>query len=215
MANNSGKISLPVIKRLPRYYRYVRDLQKAGVTTVSSSELARLLGTTASQVRQDFNCFGGFGQQGVGYNVQLLASELTNLLYQGETLNTVLLGTGRLGRTISGFIARELPGFKLVAAFDNAPAQVGQSLGELTVLDVATLEDFCKQHHPQIVVLCVPEDAAAELAPRLAGLDFKGLWNFSHYDVGNLSPGIAVENVHLGDSLSSLGFRVRNPAGEN
>lgn len=214
MANNSNKISLPVIKRLPRYLRYVKNLEKGGVTTVSSSELAALLGTTASQVRQDFNCFGGFGQQGVGYNVQLLAGELENLLMGTGRLTAVLIGTGRLGRTISGFLASEATGVELEAAFDNAPAQVGQPLGGLTVQNVAELPAYCKAHQPQIAVLCVPSEAAAELAPTLLGLGFSGFWNFSHYDLAIMDPGVAVENVHLGDSLQSLGYRVRNPEAE-
>lgn len=209
--NNSGKISLPVIKRLPRYYRYVQNLLSAGVTTVSSSELAAILGTTASQVRQDFNCFGGFGQQGVGYNVQALNNELENLLFCGNNLPTILIGTGRLGRTISGFIASEARGFNLVAAFDSSDKQIDTKLGELTVRDVETLPAYCQEFHPQVAVLCVPEESAGVVAPTLLSLGIKGFWNFSHYDLAASAPGVAVENVHLGDSLSSLGYRVRNP----
>ncbi|MDL2219370.1 redox-sensing transcriptional repressor Rex [Ruminococcaceae bacterium OttesenSCG-928-O06] len=207
---NQNKISLPVIKRLPRYFRLVHELKDRGINTVSSSELAALLGTTASQVRQDFNCFGGFGQQGVGYNVDLLFRELEKLLYSGRELDTILVGTGRLGRTISGFLASEATGFRLVAAFDNAPGEIGRALGQLTVLDVATLQDFCKKHKPQVAVLCIPEQSAAELAPTLLQLGIKGFWNFSNYDLAADSPGVTVENVHLGDSISSLGFQVRN-----
>ncbi len=210
-ANNTNRISLPVIKRLPRYHRYVQSLQSAGVTTISSSELAAILGTTASQVRQDFNCFGGFGQQGVGYNVQALNRELENLLFSGDSLPTILIGAGRLGRTISGFIAGEARGFTLLAAFDSADKQIGTPLGNLTVLDVATLPDFCAQYHPQVAVLCIPAESASGLAPSLPGLGIKGFWNFSHYDLASTAPGVTVENVHLGDSLASLGYRVRQP----
>lgn len=209
--NNSGKISLPVIKRLPRYYRYVQNLMSAGVTTVSSSELAAILGTTASQVRQDFNCFGGFGQQGVGYNVQALNTELENLLFSGNNLPTILIGAGRLGRTISGFIASEARGFKLVAAFDASEKEIGSRLGDIRVSDVSTLVDYCKENNPQVAVLCIPEESAGVVAPTLLSLGIKGFWNFSHYDLAASAPGVAVENVHLGDSLSSLGYRVRNP----
>lgn len=211
MNGNFGKIPLPVIKRLPRYYRYVQGLLFAGVVTVSSSELAAILGTTASQVRQDFNCFGGFGQQGVGYNVQALHSELEKLLYQGNNLSTILIGTGRLGRTISGFIASEARGFNLVAAFDESEKHIGNNLGELSVQHIDSLPSFCRKFLPQVAVLCVPAQSAEVLAPTLLGLGIKGFWNFSHYDLAPSAPDIAVENVHLGDSLSSLGYRVRNP----
>ena len=211
MANpGSNKISLPVIKRLPRYYRYVLGLQRGGLKTVSSSELASILGTTASQVRQDFNCFGGFGQQGVGYNVAALAAALEQLLFQGSQLDTILIGTGRLGRTISGFLAREAEGFSLVAAFDNSPVEIGSQLGELTVRDVATLPAYCEAHSPQVAVLCIPEESAHALAPTLLRQGIKGFWNFSHYDFSAGGPGVTVENVHLGDSLASLGYQVRH-----
>ena len=205
-----NKISLPVIKRLPRYYRYVSRLKSDGVTTVSSSELAAMLGTTASQVRQDFNCFGGFGQQGVGYNVELLNSELEKLLFSGPKLDTVIIGAGRLGRTVSRFLTREAPGFSLVAAFDNDPIQIGTALGDVQVRDMATLPAFCAERHPQICVLCVPEESAAGLMPSLIDYGLKGFWNFSHFDLAYSYPGITVENVHLGDSLASLGYRVRH-----
>ena len=183
----------------------------SATASVSSSELAAILGTTASQVRQDFNCFGGFGQQGVGYNVQALNNELENLLFCGNNLATILIGAGRLGRTVSGFIASEARGFNLVAAFDSDKDQIGTKLGDLTVLDVETLPEFCKECHPQVAVLCIPEESAGVMAPTLLGLGIKGFWNFSHYDLAASAPGVAVENVHLGDSLSSLGYRVRTP----
>ncbi len=204
------RISLPVIKRLPRYYRYVQSLADDGVTTVSSSELAAALGTTASQVRQDFSCLGAFGQQGVGYSVALLCAKLNTLLFSGPKLNTVVIGAGRLGRTISQFLSREAPGFALIAAFDNDPAQIGTTLGGVQVRDMATLPAFCAEAKPQICVLCVPEESTAGLVPALIEYGFKGFWNFSHYDLTANHPGITVENVHLGDSLSSLGYRVRN-----
>ncbi|MGD9560389.1 MAG: redox-sensing transcriptional repressor Rex, partial [Oscillospiraceae bacterium] len=139
MSQNS-KISLPVINRLPRYYRTVQRLQRRGITTVSSSELAALLGTTASQVRQDFNCFGGFGQQGVGYNVDSLARELFALLQGEHPLDTIVIGTGRLGRAISHFLAFDACCVRLIAAFDQAPTEIGSSFGALTMRDIATIK---------------------------------------------------------------------------
>ena len=119
-AQNQNKVSLPVIKRLPKYYRYISDMHNNGIVKVSSSELARMMGTTASQVRQDFNCFGGFGQQGIGYHVDVLLSEISKLLFSEKNLNAVLIGTGRLGRAISGYLSAEARGYHLMAAFDKS-----------------------------------------------------------------------------------------------
>lgn len=211
----TNKVSLPVIRRLPKYYRYVHDMQRAGISTVSSSELAAAMGTTASQVRQDFNCFGGFGQQGIGYSVDVLAAELEKLLFSGEPLNTILIGTGRLGRAIGHYLAYEAKGHKMAAVFDKNPAEIGRDFLGLTVQDINSLKDFCSRFHPQIAVLCIPEDSARQLAPTLLELGITGFWNFSHYDLSSNSPEVVVQNVHLGDSLMSLGYRVRNPQNES
>ncbi|BFJ84002.1 redox-sensing transcriptional repressor Rex [Ruthenibacterium sp. CLA-JM-H11] len=205
-----NKVSLPVIKRLPKYYRYLSDMHKNGVVKVSSSELAKIMGTTASQVRQDFNCFGGFGQQGIGYHVDVLLREITNLLFSEKKLDTILIGTGRLGRAISGYLTAEAKGYQLIAAFDKNPEEIGRQLSGVDILDIADLESFCKEHHPEVAVLCIPRQSAQELAPSLVALGIKGYWNFSHYDLSVVYDGITVENVHLGDSLISLGYRVRN-----
>ncbi len=206
---SANKISLPVIKRLPRYYRYVADLKDEGIKTISSSELAAMLGTTASQVRQDFNCFGGFGQQGIGYTVEVLHAELEKLLLGGQALDIILIGAGRLGRTMSYFISQGSLGYRLVAAFDADPAKIGQKLGPVEVQDVSALAAFCKANNPKVAAICVPDEAAAELSPVLAESKVEGVWNFSHFDFGLANPAFTVENVHLGDSLMSLGFRVR------
>lgn len=206
-----GKVSLPVIKRLPKYYRYLSSMQEKGVSKVSSSELARLMGTTASQVRQDFNCFGGFGQQGIGYNVDVLLGEVSRLLFgDGEKLPTILIGAGRLGRAVSSFLTREANGYKLLAAFDADEKLVGQQVGGVPVRHVRDLEEFCKQNSPEVAVLCVPRESAKEVGATLVGLGLRGFWNFSHYDLSVPYPDVTVENVHLGDSLMSLGYRLRN-----
>ncbi|MFV0414248.1 MAG: redox-sensing transcriptional repressor Rex [Oscillospiraceae bacterium] len=208
MMNN--KISLPVIKRLPKYYRYVSNMKRNNIVTVSSSELASMMGTTASQVRQDFNCFGGFGQQGIGYNVESLCHELESLLFSGKELTTILIGTGKLGRAISHFLAADAQGYRLMAAFDASPAEIGSDLGGLTVQDVSTLAEYCQKNRPQVAVLCIPTEGARQLAPTLLNLGVKGFWNFSHYDLSTSQQNVVVENVHLGDSLTSLGFQIRN-----
>lgn len=161
-------------------------------------------------MRQDFNCFGGFGQQGIGYHVDVLLREITNLLFSEKKLDTILIGTGRLGRAISGYLTAEAKGYQLIAAFDKNPEEIGRQLSGVDILDIADLESFCKEHHPEVAVLCIPRQSAQELAPSLVALGIKGYWNFSHYDLSVVYDGITVENVHLGDSLMSLGYRVRN-----
>lgn len=205
-----SKVSLPVIKRLPKYYRYIAEMKQNGAVKVSSSELARVMGTTASQVRQDFNCFGGFGQQGIGYHVDVLLAEISALLFSDKKLDTILIGTGRLGRAISGYLTAEARGYQLLAAFDKKPEEIGEELCGKPVLDIEELTEFCQKYKPQVAVLCIPKTSARMLAPTLVSLGIKGFWNFSHYDLSVNFEGITVENVHLGDSLMSLGYRVRN-----
>ena len=207
-----NKASLPVIKRLPKYYRYLTTMQRNGVEKVSSSELARIMGTTASQVRQDFNCFGGFGQQGIGYKVDTLQSELSKLLFgdNGEKLSTILLGVGRLGNAVSSFLTRDVNGYRLLAAFDVREDVVGTEMNGVPVRHIRDLAEFCNANHPQVAVLCIPRESAAELSSTLVSLGIKGFWNFSHYDLSVDYSDIIVENVHLGDSLMSLGYRMRN-----
>ena len=195
--NTPGKASLPVIKRLPKYYRYLRTLKNDGITSISSRELAAQMGTTASQVRQDFNCIGDVnGRQGIGYS--------------GEILPTILIGCGRLGKAVSRFITTDTNGYKLIAAFDNAPDEVGKEINGIQILHIDELEAFCAEHHPEVAVLCLPRSGAEEISGRLVALGIQGFWNFSHYDLSVSYPDVVVENVHLGDSLMSLGYRLRN-----
>ena len=206
-----NKVSLPVIKRLPKYYRYLTNLSADGKDKISSSELAHMMGTTASQVRQDFNCFGGFGQQGIGYKVDVLRAEIGNLLFgDGEKLPTILVGAGRLGSAVSSFISRDANGYKLIAAFDVAENEVGKEISGIQIRHIDELESFCAEHHPKVAVLCVPRDGAEQVSGRLVDLGIEGFWNFSHYDLSVSYPDVVVENVHLGDSLMSLGYRLRN-----
>ena len=206
---SNAKVALPVVKRLPKYYRYLKELKLAGTQKVSSSELARLMGTTASQVRQDFNCFGGYGQQGIGYDVETLLHELEQLLFQEEKLDAVLIGVGSLGRAIAKWIASEVQGYHLVAAFDADPALVGQTVCGTPILPVEQLTAFCAKHNPRVAVLCLPREPARRLAPVLIESGIRGFLNFSHFDLSVGHPEIIVENVHLGDSMMSLGYRVR------
>lgn len=206
-----NKVSLPVIKRLPKYYRYLTNLSADGKDKISSSELAHMMGTTASQVRQDFNCFGGFGQQGIGYRVDVLRAEIGNLLFgDGEKLPTILVGAGRLGSAVSSFISRDANGYKLLGVFDVNPDLIGKKMCGVPILPLSDLDKFCAEHHPEVAVLCVPRQSAMDLAGELVNQGIKGFWNFSHYDLSVEYPDVTVENVHLGDSLMSLGYRLRN-----
>ena len=210
-----NKVSLPVIKRLPKYYRYLTNLAADGRDKISSSELAHMMGTTASQVRQDFNCFGGFGQQGIGYKVDVLLAEISKLLFGGgELLPTILIGAGRLGTAVSSFISRDTNGYRLLAVFDINPALIGKEMAGVPIHSLDDLEPFCAEHKPVVAVLCVPRQSAIEVSDELVRLGIRGVWNFSHYDLSVKYPSLTVENVHLGDSLMSLGYRLRGQAAE-
>ena len=213
MVSNT-KVSLPVIKRLPKYYRYLKMMRANGITSVSSRELASKMGTTASQVRQDFNCFGDVnGRQGIGYSVDVLLQMLEELLLGGgQKLPAILLGCGRLGNAVSRFIMSEANGFELIGAFDADEKAVERGLNCccIPVMHIDQLEQFCKEHQPQVAVLCLPRDPATQISGKLVDLGIHGFWNFSHYDLSVDHPDVVCENVHLGDSLMSLGYRLRN-----
>ena len=208
----SAKASVPVIRRLPKYYRYLRSLKEAGVTSISSRELAAQMGTTASQVRQDFNCIGDVnGRQGIGYSVENLLAILEGLLFgNGEMLPAILIGCGRLGTAVSSFISSNTNGYTLIAAFDVKPELIGRDISGIPIRHLDDLEAFCTERKPQVAVLCVPRSGAEQIAGRLVALGLRGFWNFSHYDLSVPYPDAVVENVHLGDSLMSLGYQLRN-----
>ncbi len=203
-------ISLSVIRRLPRYYRFLGELKKSNTLRISSAELSRIMGLTASQIRQDLNCFGGFGQQGYGYNVNDLHKEIGKILGIEENIKTILIGAGNLGKTISTQMDFSTFGFELVGIFDIDSNLIGSSLASIDVMDVKNLEDFCEKEQPKVACLCIPKEAAEEIAERLVKIGIKGFWNFSHYDMSLEYKGIAVENVHLGDSLMTLSYRVHD-----
>ncbi len=214
MAKNEH-VSLSVIRRLPRYYRFLADLLRAGTTRISSRELSNRMGLTASQIRQDLNCFGGFGQQGYGYNVEQLHREIGNILGVNTGLGAILIGAGNLGRAIATHMSFETRGFNLIGVFDNSPSVIGQVIQGVQVKDVASLDEFCRMHEPTVAILCIPKNAAQELADHLIELGIKGFWNFSHYDISINSPDVVVENVHLGDSLMTLCYRVNDILSEH
>ena len=202
------KASLPVIRRLPRYYRYITELKNNGTVRISSSQLAHIMGSTPSQVRQDFNCFGGFGQQGVGYSVELLHEEIEKLLFPEGKQRAILLGAGTMGITVADFVIKENTGVELVAVFDNDKALIGNKLFGLEILSMDNFVEFCQQEHVDIIIACTTKDVAEQLAPKIIETGVKGIWNYSHFDFTVYDETMIVENVHLRDSLMALSYRV-------
>ena len=207
---SSNIISDSVIKRLPRYYRFLGELKAAGMTRISSRELSERMGFTASQIRQDLNCFGGFGQQGYGYYIELLQSEIGRILGLDNPKTAILIGIGNLGRAVTMHINFESKGFKLIGLFDSKESLVGQVIKNLPIRSTDTIDEFCKENLPDAAILCIPKNAAMVMADQLVGLGIKGFWNFSHYDLALKYPGVKVENVHFGDSLMTLSYRLHN-----
>lgn len=206
--SHKSAVSISVIRRLPRYYRFLSELLNEGKTRISSRELSDLMQLTASQIRQDLNCFGGFGQQGYGYNVKDLHEEIANILGLNKIHNCILIGVGNLGEAIADHIDFEKRGFNLIGAFDVKPELIGTKIGSVTIMHSDEIEDFCKENQPKIAVLCIPKEAAKVIAEKLVKLGIKGFWNFSHFDLTLSYEDIVVENVHLSDSLMTLCYRV-------
>lgn len=209
MAKNVS-VSNSVIKRLPRYYRFLGELLKEGVERISSRELSLRMKLTASQIRQDLNCFGGFGQQGYGYNVEELHKEIGKILGVDKNFKTILIGAGNLGRAIATHINFETRGCKLIGIFDQNPDLTGVEVSGIKIKHTDDLEDFCKENEPMVAVLCIPKANTQSIADSLIKLGVKAFWNFSHYDLGLDYEGIAVENVHLGDSLLTLSYNANH-----
>lgn len=203
-------ISNSVINRLPRYYRFLGELKKEGLTRISSRELSERMHLTASQIRQDLNCFGEFGQQGYGYNIELLQGEIARILGLDKPQNAILLGVGNLGRAIAHYINFESKGFHLIGMFDVKESLVGQMVRNVPIRHISTLDEFCRENMPQAAILCLPKDAAEEICAQLIKLNVKGFLNFSHYDISLEYPDVQVENIHFGDSLMTLSFKLSN-----
>lgn len=203
-------VSNSVIKRLPRYYRFLGELKENGVVRISSKDLSQKMGFTASQIRQDLNCFGGFGQQGYGYNIESLYNEIGTILGVNKNRKAILIGAGNLGKAVALHMSFEERGFNLIGVFDRNKALSGQLLRGLPIRHTDGIYNFCKDNSPTVAVLCIPSAAAKDLAPQLVESGIKGFWNFSHYDIAADFPNVAVENVHLSDSLMTLSYRVSN-----
>ena len=204
---DNKEISQAVIGRLPRYFRDLGELKDDGIERISSQELSAIMKVTASQIRQDFNNFGGFGQQGYGYKVEYLYEEIGKILGLHKTHNLIIIGAGNLGQALANYMNFERRGFLFRGIFDNNPALFGKKIRDLEVQPMEELETFVKENEIDIAVLTIPKDNALEVAERLARQDIKGIWNFAHIDL-NLSKEIQVENVHLSDSLMKLTYNI-------
>ena len=208
--SKSINISNSVIRRLPRYYRFLGELEDQQISKISSRELSERMHLTASQIRQDLNCFGGFGQQGYGYNVSELRKEIGRILGVDKHRKTILIGAGNLGTALAVHINFEKSGCSLIGIFDSNKKIVGNPLGKLTITDIDDLEKFCRENKPEVAVLCIPKSVTKEIVDRLTELGVRSFWNFSHYDIHVEHKNIIVENVHLGDSLLTLSYGVNN-----
>lgn len=205
----NAKISNAVIKRLPRYRRYLIELKKKGVEKISSKEFSNLIGYTASQIRQDLNNFGGFGQQGYGYSVDSLYDEISAILGLDKEYRMVLMGAGNLGHAIAKYMQSNKQGFKIYGVFETNPNLIGEDFEGLTILDHENIVEFVEKEDIDIGIICVSRDAAQEVADKLSFAGVKGIWNFAPTDI-EVPKHVALENVQLSDSLHSLAYHMND-----
>ncbi|WP_312648648.1 redox-sensing transcriptional repressor Rex [Aminipila sp.] len=202
-----SKISNAVIKRLPRYRRYLNELRKKGVDKISSRELSDLIGYTASQIRQDLNNFGGFGQQGYGYNVEALYNEISSILGLDKEYKMVIVGAGNLGQAIANHTYYYKAGFVVSSLFEVNPKLVGIKINDINVRDYEELVQYIEENTIDIGIICTTKDAAQEVADKMSFAGVKGIWNFAPVDL-EVPDTVAVENVHLSDGLHSLAYHI-------
>lgn len=208
--SKNDSISMSVIRRLPRYYRFLSELNDQNIDKISSTKLAQIMNVTASQVRQDLNCFGGFGQQGYGYSVSQLKEEIKIILGLNNDYKAILIGAGNLGKAVAMHMNFEKLGFELIACFDNNEQKVGSKLNGITVKNESELDDFCNKNHIDTAFLCIPRVCVENVLDKLYSHGIKNYWNFSHYDINARYNDTMVENVHLSDSLMTLCYRMNN-----
>lgn len=209
-----NNVSMAVVRRLPKYYRYLGDLLSKDISKISSSELSKLTGFTASQIRQDFNNFGGFGQQGYGYNVSELHSQLGKILGLNRVCNAVIVGAGNLGQAIGNYAGLEEAGLRLLTFFDKSPKMIGLKIGDIEIKDVSTLETFIKENNVKVGIITTPIASAQQVADRMIASGINGIWNFAEADL-KVPEHVMVENVHLNESLFTLSYLVANNNNEN
>ncbi len=201
------QVSSSVINRLPRYYRYLGELLNSGVERISSKELSQKMGVTASQIRQDLNCFGGFGQQGYGYNVEYLYGEIATILGLNSKYKAILVGAGNIGHALTRNTNFEKRGFELIGIFDNDPAKIGMEIRNIKVMDSSTMKAFVEEHKPTMAILSVPKAVVNKVTQELVDCGIKAFLNFSYAEI-TTHDDIVVENIHLGDSLMRLCYKI-------
>lgn len=208
------EISQAVIRRMPRYYRYLGELLDSGVERISSNDLSHRMNVTASQIRQDLNNFGGFGQQGYGYNVKFLYDEIGKILGLNVQHNIIVIGAGNLGQALANYVKFEKLGFMIIALFDVNPALKGVTVRGIEIHMLDELEDFCSKNHVDIAALTMPKQKADAIARRLVENGIHAIWNFAHVDLELIDEDVVVENVHLSDSLMQLSYNIVKNKGQ-
>ena len=203
-------ISDAVIRRLPRYYRQLTDLCNRGVVRISSHSLGQEMNITASQIRQDFSCFGEFGQQGYGSNVEELRAEIGHILGVDNNHHLVMIGVGNLGHALLQNFPFSHTGFTVDAAFDVSPTVIGTSVNGVPIYSMNDLDSFIREHSVDVVVLTIPQSVAQDIANRLIDLGVRGFWNFTNVELSSPSPDVKFENIHFADSLLTLSYRIAN-----
>ncbi|EOD00179.1 redox-sensing transcriptional repressor Rex [Caldisalinibacter kiritimatiensis] len=204
----SRRVSMAVIRRLPKYYRYLEELLEKDITRISSKELSRLTGFTASQIRQDLNNFGGFGQQGYGYNVEELRNALGKILGLDRKYYTIIVGAGNIGQAIANYKGFQDEGFEVLALFDKNPKLIGLKIRDIEIKDVDSLEEFIAENEVDIGVICTPKEYSQDTADRLVKAGVKAIWNFAPNDI-KVPEDVVVENVHLSESLFTLSYLLK------
>ena len=202
------KVSNNVIRRMPRYLRKLDDLNAAGIERISSGELGRQMGLTPSQIRQDFSCFGEFGQQGYGYNVAELRAEIGHILGIDSGHRIIVIGVGHLGHALLQNFDFDKVGFRIDSAFDVSPALIGTEIRGVSVHSMDELEEYVANYHPNVAVLTVPQNVAQPLADRLIGLGVRGFWNFTNVELSTKEDGVFFEDIHFVDTLLTLSYRI-------
>lgn len=208
--SKSANISMPVIRRLPGYYRTLKVLEEKGIERISSGKLSELMNSNASQIRQDLNCFGGFGQQGYGYIVSDLKEEIAKIIGIDRVKNAVICGFGNLGKALYHHFDANKYGFELVGLFDSDKHKQGQAIGNLTIQSEKNIAEFCKSNNVETAIICVPTRFAEDVADSLYEGGVRSFWNFSHFKVSAKYKDVAEENVHLSESLLTLSYFIDN-----
>lgn len=203
------KVSMAVVRRLPKYYRYLLELMNKDVKRISSYELSKLTGFTASQIRQDFNNFGGFGQQGYGYNIEELYKQFRSILGLDIQHNGIVIGAGNLGQSIANYKYFDENGLNIVGIFEKNPRLIGFKIRDIPILDLYDIEEFCKQKDIEIAVITTPKEDAQAVADKVISLGIKSIWNFAPLDI-KIPSDVVIENIHLSESLMALMFMLNN-----